>query len=417
MDLFTILLVMVRRWILVIPILIVTVALCAVTLQRSKPTYQSSGSLLVGDSAINVAASLGASQVSQLPVTLAATLLADQLQDAGYRNLVRAKGGTAAYVSRLPETGSGTGAVVYVDATSTNPAEIAATIGAVLDGSATALSSIQDSLGVPAAQRVTLKNLSVPAAAQFRATPGGLTGTGTVVLLPAALAGDPFSGSTYSTRILEARAKSAEMHQEVVNLGGTASYTVARTIRDEAPVLDITTQSPSPAAALKTFGAVVSALRQSLSKLEDGAGVPASSRGDLVALSTPAGAGKTPGSVIRPIVAIIVLGCAVAAALAVSVETFVNARRRRRNAALAQLWSARGRPIEPPPEPAAAYLGNGSGSLPLGVTKELGATKTKARTRTSQEATEVIDDPSERQGSPSFLPPAPRTSSTPPPDH
>jgi hypothetical protein len=339
MDFLDVILIILRRWKIVLPILLLTGVAAGETLARHKATYEATGSLLVEAAGPQIIAN-PAQPSKGLSVGVAANLLSERLSSSTLKDQVRAQGGPARYTVRVDQLGG----LVQIDATDIRADIVIATLKAVLSIAPQELASLQGSLELPEKDRSTLGVLTMPAVTDVRPLPDGtVTATGTAVIFPPGQqAGtyNPYDASGFTTRVLVESMHSVAALQAVHAHGAVPNYTVTRIARDEAPVLSVVAAGATRVQTMNTFKATVAVLQETLDDLQNKAGASKDQRTVLTPLAVPAGASVASASVVRTLVALTALGVVLAGGLAVFFESLSVARRRRRPPGLVRLTRA-----------------------------------------------------------------------------
>jgi hypothetical protein len=339
MDFLDVILIILRRWKIVLPILLLTGVAAGETLARHKATYEATGSLLAEAAGPQIIAN-PAQPSKGLSVGVAANLLSERLSSSTLKDQVRAQGGPARYTVRVDQLGG----LVQIDATDIRADIVIATLKAVLNIAPQELASLQGSLELPEKDRSTLGVLTMPAVTDVRPLPDGtVTATGTAVIFPPGQQPgtyNPYDASGFTTRVLVESMHSVAAVQAVHAHGAVPNYTVTRIARDEAPVLSVVAAGATRVQTMNTFRATVAVLQETLDDLQNKAGASKDQRTVLTPLAVPAGASVASASVVRTLVALTALGVVLAGGLAVFFESLSVARRRRRPPGLVRLTRA-----------------------------------------------------------------------------
>lgn len=135
--------------------------------------------------------------------------------------------------------------------------------------------------------------------------------------------------------------------QQIVNGGGTSSYTVSRSheISDAEPIVDVTSKAPTPEQAITTTRLVVNFLGTNLQSRQAAVDVAPSGRVKLVEITKPDKASRVWKTPIEIAVAVLVLGVVGSLILFVLIDRYSSRRRPRKTATLPVQTARERRPV------------------------------------------------------------------------
>lgn len=318
MDILTVLQTILRRWLVVVPIVLATAFVALVVGTGTEPEYELDGTVLLVSGA-------GASpSAPESSAVITAPVLAENLRSREASNRLAQAGATVPYVI---EVDPGT-SIMRVTATGPDAEANTRTVDAVLDNLNEELGRLEEAAGVAAGGRATVKLLLQPS--DQSTTDAAI---GSAFLIPSrATTPNPYPPSGYTTRVLEEVMLGAEARQRVVALaGGSATYSVTQQPRDPAPIVAINVLATDMELAEATFQAVKTTLDEVLGSRQEAAAVDDQARTRVTLLNTPAGAEKTSGTYVKSVATVVGLGLITAATAAILVESIAVSRAKRRD--------------------------------------------------------------------------------------
>lgn len=316
MDVLTILQTIARRWLVVVPILIVTIFGAFVVGTGTEPEYEVDGAALL------VSEGVAPSTTAESFAVVTGPVFAETLRTREVSNRMGEAGATVPYAVEVDPVTS----IIRVEAASPDPAGNVRTVEAVLDNLDEELARLEEAAGVAGGQvELLLQPSDQPGA-------GAPSAVGSAFLVPrGAGAPNPYPPSGYTTRVLGEIMLGTEAGQRVVALaGGSATFTVTQQPRDPAPIMSISVLATDAGVAERTFDAVKATLDEVLEERQDLAGVDDQSRTRLDLLTTPGGAVETSGTLVKSVATVVGLGLVAAATAAILVESIFAARTDRR---------------------------------------------------------------------------------------
>jgi hypothetical protein len=319
LDILTVLRTILRRWLVVVPIVLATAAIASSVGGSIKPEYGMSGTvLLVGDGTV------GPTDAESAPV-VTAPVLAELLRSPSATRRMFDAGATVPYTVEVDPVTS----IVRVTAAGRDGSANVRTVEIVLERLDDELALVEETAELPEGRRAQVKVLVSPGG-----QPGGglPSASGSAFLIPAgARQPNPYPPDSYTTRILTETLLSAESRRRISDrAGGVAEFELTAQPRDTAPILTITARGLDVGVTEATYEAVIATADSVLSERQASAGVEPKSRTRIVPLNSPAGATETSGTVVKSVATVVGLGLIVAATAAILTESFVVGRRKRR---------------------------------------------------------------------------------------
>lgn len=333
MDVIEIARTVLRRWYVMVPVLLVTAGLAYTIVSTAESEYETTGSFLMTDVAMAGQGAEGAS------VSLSPQIVAEIAQGDEVRQTVTEAGGAADYeVVAGSEAG-----LLRIQAVGSAEQSTALTVQLVIEQIDRLLAERQEAAGIPQGGRSSLEILSSPTTArqEVAETAEGEEVTGYVARGAVRMTGagsqgtNPYAASyTGTIRVLEEIMASPQVRAEIVAAGGRPTYEVAMRQRDTAPIIYVVGRSTSPQASMETFSVVLDRLRTELRERQELAGAPASAMLVLEPLSVPTTPMLIGGELRRPLIVVVGLGLLAAVSLAVLVEGLATRSRRNRRGAV-----------------------------------------------------------------------------------
>jgi hypothetical protein len=341
MDIITLLKIMRRRWLVVVPVLVVAATAGALLVGRERTQYTATGTVLL---MVNSQTARTAGGNDEVAPSLASVALASALQRPPVRDELTARNLTSDYDAVAdPEAAVVTVSVTGDDAqdvldTAHVLAEMAPAVLGQVTGSEAASSVRVDVLGAPVLADVT-----------FDPTTGKYSVDVTLAVASTGTVGNPFppSGSTMVT--LAELARRLDVLEAVRDVVPSGEYNVSDSSRSTAPILAITTLADQAADVPRAWSIVVDQLESRLAQLQTDAGVPVDEQTVLTTLVPPQEVLRTSSSIVRPAAAVGLLG--ISAACGAAILTDLVLERRKQAHAASDQWvgskEAKGAPDEP----------------------------------------------------------------------
>lgn len=319
MDILTVVKTIFRRWLVVVPIILITAAIAYSVGSSIKPEYAISGTVLLA--AESGAVSVGNDSVA----VVTAPVLAELLRSLAVNKRMADAGAAAPYTIDVDPITS----ILRVTASGRDgPANIR-TAEVVLDNLDEELRRLEITANVPEGNRALVRLLSRP-----NDQPGGglPSASGSAFLVPAGIAPpNQYAATNYTARILTELMLAAESRAKVAErAGGVAKFTLTAQQRDTAPILSINARGLDRRLTEATFDAVVATADQLLVERQTAAGIEPKSRTRLFALNSPGGAAETSGTVVKSVATVVGLGLIAAATTAILTESLMAGRASRR---------------------------------------------------------------------------------------
>lgn len=320
MDILDIVRTLLRRWYVVVPVLVATAAFAFVVVRSVDAQYEAAGSFLLTNASM-----MGESGEGDISLDV----MLQMVQWGEVRRRVVEKGGTAKIT-----TDDTVQEVIRVQAEGESEQEAVETVQLALEELRREVADRQAQAGVPADERGATEVLAAPTSAQER-TGDGTEGSTYVALgllhlsAPGEQFENPYAAAPASTvRILEEVITGPQVQEDLSGAHGPMSYQVTFVPRDAAPILNLTVQSPSPDRSLDAFEAVGERLDKELEARQGQAGVPERAMLTLQPLAEPDGATLLGSEARRPLITVLVVGVVTAVSLAVLVEGLASGSRR-----------------------------------------------------------------------------------------
>lgn len=325
MDVTAVLRVIVRRWKVVVAVLILTALAAFVVSTRVEPEYQANAVVLL-------AGSQQADDVVANSQLASPAIIAEVVQGDAVRSRLD---------SSVPYTVEvvGEGSILRVTASAPDDDDaIVDTVNEVMGAIESQVDQRQADAGVPAELRVRTQILAVPGAtrAETIEDSDGSTSTrystsGSILLsAPDVGAANSYGPNEFTLRVLQARSQSPEVATMLRERGATASYAVGFQNRDPAPLLELEVTGTTSDEVINTLQLLITMLQEELDQRQAAGGVTSEARTSVEELSVPSVAARSSSTLLRPLVAIGGLGFAAALALAIFTESMSQSWSRRR---------------------------------------------------------------------------------------
>lgn len=318
MDLISIFRIALKRWKIVVPVLLLTVAAAARLYTDQSTSYSVAGTQLL--------MSGRGSQDGQAEnaVGVATDLLDDLLLQPAVRQQLTDDGLSGNYEVEV----SPTGRTARLDVFGISPEQAVATADALV---ALAPEMLSETLGSRAADRLAVEQATAAGAENATQEADGSFRYSTVIVVGTSRpdVNTPFPAGLGTVRLMTVITGSTPFRLQFQEANPTATFEVDRNIR-ESPILQIVAGAPTPEEAITAHRWVVRALGDELDQLQADASVEADRRTQWWTLVEAAYPMPTATSRVRPAAAATVLGTGLAIGLATVVEAVAADRRRRR---------------------------------------------------------------------------------------
>lgn len=320
MDLLSIIRLMIRRWAVVVPVLLLTFGAVIYLMANRATDYSMSGSyLLVSGEVLNPPS-------ARVEPPAAADALRSQLLQRSVKQQLIDEGLSGDYSVTVSDTGTSLSVVIRAEA-----AEIVLdTAVRLVDLAPELLAEAYDESAATISVR-SLTDLSDDTNISPEGEGDGQRFVVTLALLVgpgSSDSGNPFPANLGTVRSLTRLADSVEFANGVGEDTSLTSYAVTGEVR-EVPIVDITVTAASGDGAREGYAYVRDAIAARLNRLQDDNDVENEVRTSMRHVVEPADVEVNPASVIRPVAGIVVLGGGLAVALAALAETIMFSGRLR----------------------------------------------------------------------------------------
>lgn len=320
MDILTLIKVILRRWFVVVPIILVTFALAFSVGSSIRPEYGMSGTVLLTSASDGTPA-----DTDSVPI-VTAPLLAEILRSAATVKRMTDAGAVVPYVVEVDPSTS----ILRVTAAGRDGPPNIRTVEIVLENLEKELRLLEETAEVPPRNRAAVRFLSRPSGQPGAGLPFA---SGSAFLVPLGVGRtNQFAANGYTTRILTELMLAAESRRAVFErAGGVVKFSLSAAQRDAAPILTISVRGADPRLTESAYEAVVATAGDILDDQQGKAGIESSDRTRLVPLNQPAGATETPSTAVKSVATVVGLGSIGAATAAIVVESLMAGRARRRS--------------------------------------------------------------------------------------
>lgn len=315
MDLFSLLRLTIRRWVIVVPVLVITLLALFWLVANRGADYMMRGSYML------VATETLDPTISQLDPMVAADVLDDLLLQPSVRRQLADEGLSPDYTVTIGETGTS----LRLAVSGLNELVVLGTADRLIELAPTLL---EQSFGESAAT-IDARPLTEPELDDVTSSGEGGFGVATSIVVAAVPpdSGNPFPATLATVQSLITISDSTDFEDSVATAVPDATFAVTNTNRD-APLIDMTVEAPSGEAARGGYEFVRNELMAQLDQLQDQASVNGPYRTVFQTIVEPNDATPTPSSLVRPAAGIVILGAGLAVALATLVESLALVRRR-----------------------------------------------------------------------------------------
>lgn len=328
LDLLTLLVVVLRRWPVVLPVLALT-ALVAVYLANTTPAeYQARASLLLTPYEQSLMADEdGGSAMSAQELDTSSII--ELLQSPATRSRLRSQGATGDYAIAV----IGDGSILRVTATGEAEDKAVRTVEAVFEEIERVVRTGQE--GVSGALPVRVERLASPglvsqAQADEEGGKSSAVASGSMLLVRPDAGENPYRASGYSSRVLQEVIGGPTGRRRVREAGGTGTFLIEQLNRDTAPILYVEATDAEAESTDRTLDAVLDVLTDELAVRQSALGIPPTVQMVLEPLAMPGRATLVSNNLKRPILTVAGLGIVAAVSIALLVEAFVASAPRRR---------------------------------------------------------------------------------------
>jgi hypothetical protein len=323
MDLVSLLRIMIKWWVVVVPMVVLTIIAAVIVNRSAEPLYEASGSVLVATPAfISAPGTFQDFNIAEIAATVREN---EQL------NELRAADELTDYT-----IDDGTDGLIQVIATGTSGIATERTADTVAALVVDELLAVQERQGVEEGATVLPRLTNEQAVAQEGTTEDGgqrfVANVGIVLDEAAVEVQNPYSATPPTGRLLQVAVMSAEGRQRVNDLTvEPIAFEILQDYQDRAPILEVSAFGPGPDAALAGFEAVTQTISDVLDERQERAGVPPSQRIVIEVIAAPGGARDVSPPIDRPVAVTIALGLLAAVGAALAAESIASHRQRTRN--------------------------------------------------------------------------------------
>jgi capsular polysaccharide biosynthesis protein len=314
-DLLTIFQVVLRRWYVALPVLIVALLAAATAQANVPPRYEARGSVLLTEPELDPSG-LAAVVVNlnDLRSRLGAEALAEELSTGG-----------AEYVVQIDDV------AMTVTSFATDATSAEATTDAVIERFVAEVESAQVDAEIPETERLRATVLT-PLISAIEQPDGTFEATGRVGLAdPTAGVTNPYGADNTTGRVLEVTLMSDVGRERVAaRTEPGIEFQVVQNLPDAAPILEITTFGEDQTAVLAAFGEIRDVIAEELERRQERAAVPSTRRVDVEMLAEPRSVTDVSPLISRGVAAIVALGLVLAPLLALLTERLALASTDRR---------------------------------------------------------------------------------------
>lgn len=314
MDLLTVVQIVLRRWLVWVPVLIATIVVAVAVDRTIPPAYEAQGSVLLARPELDP---------SRFPQ--AATYLAGSLEriDAGRL------GGSSSELTVNPIDRS---VVEFVAVANTESTAVSA-VGRAVTWLREDIESAQTEATVPESERLIVRENAAGIGVTDLAD-GRLSASLVVELIdPTAGASNPFNASEATGRVIEVAVESDAGQLRFEELAGPGiGYRISQATRDAAPIMTITTTGADAQAVLAAFDQVRGLLDEELDRRQARAQVPLRQRVTVEVLAEPQRIEDVSPPLSRAVAGVVALGGLLALGLSLLVDGIAQRRATRRAA-------------------------------------------------------------------------------------
>lgn len=336
MDIISIVLTVLRRWMLVVPILLLTLGVAAVVESRTDAEYSAFGSVLLSQPELDP---------SRLPLTRTEIEAVRGEVETAAADGDLAVGGSEVTILHTAEQ------TIEVVAVGSSESEVADASRAITAELSSRFAELQEEKGIVPEERTEVVDIDVQYSEAEEVQQ--LEVVRTLYLDDPTLGIDnPFGASPQTARVLEVSLESdAGRFALAEDVGHQIEFNISQADRDAAPIVGIETLADSQEQAIADFDHVLAALARELDARQARAMVPESRRVVVDVLAAPQSVEDVSPPIGRVTVAIVGLGGLLAVGLALLVESVLGRRRPPvREPMTLTDPPARERLEEPPPE-------------------------------------------------------------------
>lgn len=317
MDLLTLLKILWRRWMVVIPVLIITAVSGVVIVGKPEVRYSGRGSDLLVTRSQTAEGADGAPTMTPL---LATGLVVNALRRPDFEQSIVEAGFKSSFAVAI----GGDGALIDVSVMGTDPSDVLETALEIIDRAPVAL---EDEVGSEAAAAIRLTPLAVPTIDDVIELDSSWTLTTSLAALPATQVNNPFPPGASTIRTLTEVSQRRDVVVAVLTEVPSASFRVGGESRPVAPIVEIEVSADQPADVVRAYEVLRAQVAAQLQALQEVAGVNEQAQTVMISLVPLSSVSETSGSVVRPAAGVALIGLAAACGAAILVDVLLQRRR------------------------------------------------------------------------------------------
>lgn len=327
MDVLTLGRVLLRRWYVIVALLVVTAGAVYFIAQNSSPVYGTSGSVLFADPSMQSVEERQGEEVSAMGV-VSPPIIAALMQDSVVQERVRTAAGAVNYNVSVGDQG-----VLVVAARSDNQAALPRAVEVLLSEVQRLVAERQEDAGVSADESITVEVLSTPSVASVVDTDaeGAVVyeAVGTVQMIGVVGRENPYANVQFAFNLLAEVGAGGTLQLELADQGVGGTFTL---MMDTPPIMRISATAAEPDQARPTYDAAVGLLAAELEERQERLEIPVGDRTRLQELNPPSPVVAQTDGLVRPLVTVAGLGLVVAVGAAMLVDNVAVGLARRRAA-------------------------------------------------------------------------------------
>lgn len=324
MDVLTLARILLRRWYVVLPILLLTgVGLYLVSL-RPGPTHTTQGSMLLADPELQTPDEAEGSTIAAADVA-APSVLAEVMADAEIAERIVDAGGSEDY----SVTVAGEDGLLRVMGAADDEGAAIDTVDVVLDELEAEAERRQDDAGIDEDERIAVETLSRPASAVQTEGPDGEVrheAVGSARASGRFGAENPYASSEFAFAVLDELVSSEQGRADLAEAGATAEFEMDV----DASIMSVRVNGVTPESVMRTYQVLTDELTSELERRQVEIGITSAERTRLQPLTEPLGVSTERSDLLRPLVTLSGLGVVAAIGLALLFDNLMTALAARR---------------------------------------------------------------------------------------
>lgn len=337
-----------RRWIVSVPVLVLTAIAVVVVVSTADTTYEATATLLLAEPEIVGSSDEDPDEPAQA-TPLSPTAIAEIAEGDRVRSRVIPEGSDADY-SITPRDNR----ILRIEATSQDEAIVVTTANQVIDeivdilGEMDSAESSTNLEGEILARPTRARQRLVAIGAGETAVEYYASGSVLVSIEQEAVVSqaNPYAASGGTLRVIEEVASTESVKESVLASVEGADYVIAFTPRDLAPIMRVTATAPQPETTLDALDAALGFLDDELAGRQEITGAEPATWLRWQRLDIPNEPEEVSPNLRRPVATIVVLGLVGAASLAVLAESVVTYRNKGAHAGRTELESVGPFPVQ-----------------------------------------------------------------------